>query len=333
MRHRRVDGTCLKPAEQLECGARILARHLAGPLAARLGLEAVRLVDDPMADGREDAAVGVDVAQQERVVGHHHVSRRCAAARAMHEAGMRVERAALLLALVRRAREQGARNGAPADAERVEVALGRLAREGQRDGERVEHVRRDRVVAAPVGGDEPDRQVLGAGALDAREARVVIVALEREERDAAGDDPVERGELMGDELVGECVGLGGDAHRQVVALGEEDLGQQVGDRLAHARARLERTVRRGRDGVAHLARHGELLGPALVGLVHPAHAAVQLERRVDLLARGHDRRMPQLRGILARGDVDRLDELLAAHLEREAQRVRRPRERGEDRTV
>ena len=99
---------------------------------------------------------------------------------------------------------------------------------------------------------------------------------------------------MGDELVGEGVGLGRHAHGHVVATGIQGRRQQIGDRLADARSRLDRAVRRGRLRATDLLRHLELLGARLVGVIHPAHDAFGTE----------------LSGNLVRGDADELDVLL-----------------------
>ncbi len=78
-----TQGTGLGAAQHLEGGAGILRADLDGPLAARLGLEAMGLVDHPVAHRRQDPSLGRHVAKQQRVVGHHHIGRGGTAARAV----------------------------------------------------------------------------------------------------------------------------------------------------------------------------------------------------------------------------------------------------------
>ncbi len=101
----------------------------------------------------------------------------------------------------------------------------------------------------------------------------MVVALEGVEGQAARQGAGQGGQLMAHQLVGKGVGLSGHANGQVVALGEKDLGQQVGDGLANAGTGLDGAVRRGVQGPGDLGGHGNLLGATLDVLVHPAHRA------------------------------------------------------------
>ena len=225
--HGRMKRSGVCAAQSLERDARVGTRHLDRPLAARLRLEAMGLVHDPVAHRREDSPFRLDVAQQEGVVGHHHVRAARAAAGAVQKAGPREVRAAAVEALSWRDRKQVPRDVAPSDAERVEVALEGLARKrvGDRNGR--EHVTGDGVVRAAVMGNLAQRQLLADGTVEPPQAGIVIVALEARERESPGERRGECGKLMGDELVGERVGLCRHANAHMVAAGVDRLGEQV----------------------------------------------------------------------------------------------------------
>ena len=303
-------------AQQLEGGAGLVAADLDGPLAAGLGLEGVGLVDDPAADGRQDLAVGGDVAQEQRVVGDDDVRAAGAAAGAVEQALVGEVRASAAQALAGLGGEHRAGDVAPANAQGVEVAVGRLRRERAGDGDGGEHVGSHGVVRAPVVGHGGKGELLSHGAVHAVQARVVVVALEAREGEAAGQGRGESGQLVRDELVGERVGLGGDAHGDVVALGVEDRGQQVGDGLADAGAGLDGAVgavgERGRD----LAGHGDLLGAALQALVHARHGAVGGERGLHLFGGGGAHGV-EVGGVGALAGVEVAGQGRAVRLERE----------------
>ena len=126
-----------------------------------------------------------------------------------------------LLDLAHEARER------QVNAARVQVAVGRLAGIRVAHRERGQHIGAHRVVRAPVPLSRGDGQVLAGRAVHPVQAGVVVVALQAVELEAAGKRRRERGQLMADELVGERVRLCGDAHRHVVALGEQRHGQEV----------------------------------------------------------------------------------------------------------
>ena len=183
-------------AEQLEGDARLLTGDLDGPLAAGLGLEGVGLVDHPVADRGKDVAVGIDIAQEQRVVGHHDIAAGGAATGAVQQAQVGVVRAARAQALAGGRGKHGARHVAPADAQRVEVAIGRLAgiRVAHRD--RREHVRAHGVVGAAVLLSSGDGKVLARGAVHAVQAGIVVVALQAVELEPAGQRFGQRRQLM-----------------------------------------------------------------------------------------------------------------------------------------
>ena len=84
-------------------------------------------------------------------------------------------------------------------------------------------------------------------------------------------------QLVGDKLVGKGVGLCRNAYGHVVALGKEDLWQQVGNGLSNTRTRLYCPVCRGGKRVSYLERHRDLLWARLVVLVHASDYAARGE--------------------------------------------------------
>jgi len=131
----------LHATEHLEARPGFLARNLDGPLAARLGLEGVGLVYDPVPHGWQYPPLCHDVTEQKRMIGHHDVGARGPTPRAVEKALVWKVRAAAAKALPWRGRKHLAGDVSPADAQRVEIAVGRLARKrvGHRDGGK--HVR------------------------------------------------------------------------------------------------------------------------------------------------------------------------------------------------
>ena len=74
-RRERVYDTRLRAAKLLEGGPHAFRGHLKGPLPARLCLKGMGLVNDPVANRRQDTALGLDVSQQEGMIRHHDVRR------------------------------------------------------------------------------------------------------------------------------------------------------------------------------------------------------------------------------------------------------------------
>ena len=271
----------LGPSQHLKGRASLTRADLHGPLATGLGLKAVSLVDHPVAHGRQDAPLGRHVAQQQRMIGHHHVGRGGAAARPVQQALAREVRAAVLQTVARANRQHLTRHVAPANSQRIQVAVGRLAGIRIAHGQRREHVAAHRVLTAAVDLGLFDRQVGLHGAIHPQEAGVVVVTLQGMEGHTARQGRSQCRQLVGHQLVGERVGLGRHAHRHVVALRIQDLGQQVGNRLAHARARLDRAMRRCVERRRNLSRHRHLLGALLGLLVHARHRATRSKRLVN----------------------------------------------------
>ena len=239
----------------------------------------MRLVDHPVADGGQDLALGCDVAEQQRVVGHHHIDPRGAAAGAVDQALVREEGAQPARALPRGGGEVGAVDAAPPDPQPVEIPGGGLAdvRVDDRHGGQG-------VGGVPVGLD------LGRGAgeaLELAEAGVVVVPLERAEGQPALHLARQARELMVHELVGEVVGLGRHTHRDAVAAGRLREGDQVRHGLPDAGTRLDDPMGRRRERVAHLAGHLDLLAARLVPGVHAADQTARRVLRLELVAARH----------------------------------------------
>ena len=164
----------------------------------------------------------------------------------------------------------------------------------------------------------------------------MVIALEAVEREATGQDAGERGQLVRDELVGQGVGLGRDAHGQVVALGEEDLGEQVRDRLAHAGTGFDGAVGRRGERVSHLGGHCHLFGSSLILPIHPRHGTAGEELLLDLRSRRHVKGRLSLGRVLSWRVVGLGEEVVPRRLEREVPRALgngEVREHGPERPV
>ena len=250
--------------QALEQSTHFISRNRERPLTARLLFHGVRLIYHPMPDRRQDLSVCGDVSKEQRVVRDHHVRAGSTAARAMHQASFRIERAKPPGALSRAAREVGTVYAAPANTKPVQVSRGRLTRERVDDRDR-----RERIGRVLIGFD-----LLGAcQTFQAAETRVVVVPLECAERKATGKLAGESGQLLVHELVGQVVRFGGNAHRYLVTARSLRHRNQVRHGLTDTRARFDHAVRGGRQGIAHRYGHGHLLLARLVARIHPAHQA------------------------------------------------------------
>lgn len=105
------------------------------------------------------------------MVGNYHVGVRRTAARSVDQAFVGEERAQTTSTLARSRRKVGTVDAAPANAERIEVAIGRLAHI------RHDHCnRRKRVCRVALGGD---LDLTAAHALELAQTRIVVIALKR----------------------------------------------------------------------------------------------------------------------------------------------------------
>lgn len=76
----------LRVGEMTEHGVELTRGDRTRELAARLALDTVCLVDDPVPDGRQDAIVGLHVTEQQRMVGDDDVGAGGSATRPVKEA-------------------------------------------------------------------------------------------------------------------------------------------------------------------------------------------------------------------------------------------------------
>ena len=156
-------------------------------LLARLALGGVRLVDDPVAQRRQDAALRDHVAEEQRVVGDDDVRARGAPAHAVQVAQVREVAAALLRAVRLRGLDRRAQLAlAPVQVDRVQVAPARLRRPRVQRADRGERV-----------GVRGRRVELAGVALELAQARVVVVALERDVAQLAAERLVQRAAARG----------------------------------------------------------------------------------------------------------------------------------------
>ena len=96
-----MDRARLGSPKLLEGGTDLLTGHFDGPLATCLLLEAMGLVDDPMTYGWQDASLSRHVAQEQGVVGDHHICAPGTSTRSVHHALVGEEGTACMLALGR----------------------------------------------------------------------------------------------------------------------------------------------------------------------------------------------------------------------------------------
>ena len=271
--------TGTRTTQALKQNARFVRRHHARPLTACLALDGVGLVDHPVTDRRQNSTLGRNVAEQQGVIGDHHVGMRCATAGAVDQALIGEKGAEAARTLARRRRKVGTVDAAPANAKRVEVAVGRLA-----------HVRHDdrdcrkRVGRIALGGNF---DLAAAHTLELAQARIVVISLQRAKREATVQLLGKFWQLMIHELVGKIIRFSRDTNRNVVAargLGER---HQIGHRLTDARARLDDAMRARNEGIANLERHRDLLIARLIRGIHAIDQAARGVVRLDFLATRH----------------------------------------------
>ena len=226
------------------------------------------------------------------MVGDHHVRMRRSAARPMDQALIRKERAQATSALARSRRKVGTVDASPANAKRVEVAIGRLAhiRHNHRN-------RRERVGGIALGGD---LDLTATHALELTQTRIVVISLERTKRQAVGQLLGKFWQFMVHKLIGKVVRFGRDANGNVVAMRSLGKRHQIGHRLTDARTRLDYTVGARDQCIAHLNRHRDLFVARLIGGVHAIDEAARGIIRLDFLTAWHpkDRQLVRINAIV-----------------------------------
>ena len=210
--------------QAFEHGTRVVCRDRDGPLSARLTLHRMSLVDDPMANGRQDLSLRRDVSKKQGVIGHDHIRACRPPPSSVHKAGIGKEGAEPAGALARTCGEVLAIHALPANPQRIEVSARTLTRES------VDHRdRRQRVRRIAVGLNL--RRAAGEP-LELAQTGIMVEPFERAVRDASLDRVTQLGQFVVHELVGEVVRLRRDTYRDVVLLRRRNEGNQVGDGLS-----------------------------------------------------------------------------------------------------
>ena len=106
-----------RPTQALKQHARLICRNHARPLATGLALDGMGLVDHPVTNRGQNPPLGSHVAEQQRMVGDHHVGMCRTTARPVDQAFVREERTQTTSTLARSRRKVGTVDAAPANAE------------------------------------------------------------------------------------------------------------------------------------------------------------------------------------------------------------------------
>ncbi len=133
-------------------------------------------------------------------------------------------------------------------------------------------------------------------------AQIVASALEHGSAKLEVQRPPQVGDILLHELVLQVDSIGRDHHAAVVLQGKGDGGQQIGQRLAHARASFHHQVIGSIERLRHLTRHLYLLVTVLVSRQCSGKGALRLkERRQGIHVYGLDRLSRLERRRAARG--------------------------------
>ena len=237
------------------------------------------LIDYPMANRGQNPALGSDIAEQQRVIGDHHVGMCRAATSTVNQAFVGEERAQATGTLARGRRKVGTVDAAPANAKRIEVAVCRLTHVRHNDRNRGERVSR-----ITLGGD---LDLTSTHAFELTQTRIVVIALQRAKRQTVGQLLGKFWQLMVHKLIGKVIRFGRDANGNVVTARSLGKRHEIGHRLTDARTRLDYTVRARDECIAHLERHRDLLITRLVRGIHAIDQAARGIIRLDLFATRH----------------------------------------------
>ena len=300
-------------------------RDLAGEVLRRRLLEVVRLVEDDLRRLRERERRGLRLGEEDRVVRDDDVRGERRRARPLQEAAP-VVRALAAAAVV------GVRGDARGDGRLARLGLGRrgpgveLREVAGKRPQRPRHGARERRHRGRgelrlAAGDEP---------LQPREAEVVAAPLHEREADGRAQQLRDERQVLAEDLVLEVLRVRAHDDREVVRERPERRRDEVGHRLADARAGLHDEMARGGERGGDLARHPHLLRAALVAghraLEEPARLEPAPDRGGVQLRVGRGvRRIAPAR--LARKRRNRREERARAALRRG--REDEPRARGE----
>ena len=174
--HSGVNGTRLDTTKQLKAVSHLFGRNFYCPLMASLSLKAMSLVNHPMSDRWQNFTVSSNVSKQQRVIGYHNIRRSRTFTSSMNKALMRVIRALRAQALRCFDSYHLSWNRAPANPQRIQIAISRLARVGINHRNCGQHVRRNAVARAPFLVKQRQRKLLKSSPINAMQARIMLVS-------------------------------------------------------------------------------------------------------------------------------------------------------------
>ena len=174
--HSSMNGSGLNSTKQFKAVSHLFGRNFYCPLMASLSLKAMSLIDYPMPDRRQNFTVSSNVSKQQRVIGYHNIRRSRTFTSSMNKALMRVIRALGAQALRCFDSYHLSWNRAPANPQRIQIAISRLARVGINHRNCGQHVRRNAVARAPFLVKQRQRKLLKSSPINAMQARIMLVS-------------------------------------------------------------------------------------------------------------------------------------------------------------
>ena len=174
--HSGVDSARLDASEQLKAVSHLFGRDFYCPLTASFSFKTMSLIDYPMPDRRQNFTVSSNVSKQQRVIGYHNIRRSRTFTSSMNKALMRVIRALGAQALRCFDSYHLSWNRAPANPQRIQIAISRLARVGINHRNCGQHVRRNAVARAPFLVKQRQRKLLKSSPINAMQARIMLVS-------------------------------------------------------------------------------------------------------------------------------------------------------------
>ena len=236
--------------------------------AASFRLGAVGLIHHPIARARQKPAIGRKVAEEQRMIGDHDVSRLGLFAQAVDKALRAEIRAFATQAVARRGGERITRQRLEIQLEAVDiVVIGLLdERKQRRDRGRLAHVLAGHIDRA--------RAVVG-NAINQSQAGIVREPLERHIGKVAltfcRKTLGKQGQLFIDDLIEQGIRFGGNTDRNMIAHGGKRARQQIRHGFAHAGACFHHKIRSRGERLQHLVGHDRLLFARFETLVEAAH--------------------------------------------------------------
>ncbi len=240
---------------------------------ARLRFGAMSLVDCPIADGRQQAAIEADIPEQQAMVRYHHIATLGFLARAMHEAAAPEERALVAQALGALRGNAPTRDGAVIDFQGIHVIVVALLHEREQASQR-------RSLVDLLFLVDDDLGALLVQLVHLAQAGVMGEALQWRIGYAHGAR--QQRKLLVHQLIQQRIRLRCHAYGNRVLLRGVRQGNQVRHRLANARAGFHRKVSPLGKGAVHGKRHFTLLFAGLVFVVERIQQPTGVERGGDL---------------------------------------------------